>query len=83
MQLKDMRKWEVEQVSIEGSTGGAPCYSMGGQNLSCVFPYDEDVEEARQAIHDVMYPVNNTKNKTEQQQEQATKADAGEGTGSN
>ena len=65
MQLRDMRKWTIHKVSIEGSTGGAPCYSMGGENLSCVFPYDEDVEKAKQAIHDVMYPVNNTEQKNE------------------
>ena len=65
MQLNDMRRWKIHKVSIEGTTGGAPCYSMGGQNLSCVFPYDEDVEKAKQAIHDVMYPVNNTEQKNE------------------
>ena len=66
MQLRDMsRKWEVKKVNIEGSTGGAPCYSMGNENLSCVFPYEESVEEAKAAIHDIMYPVDNTQSSTE------------------
>ena len=67
MQLRDMsKKWEVKKVNIEGSTGGAPCYSMGNENLSVVFPYDESVEEAKTAIHDIMYPVDNTQNTTEE-----------------
>ena len=67
MQLSNMsKKWEVKKVNIVGSTGGAPCYSMGNQNLSCVFPTEESVEEAKSAIHDIMYPVDNTKTNTEE-----------------
>ncbi len=67
MQLGNMsKKWEVKKVNIVGSTGGAPCYSMGNQNLSCVFPTEESVEEAKSAIHDIMYPVDNTKTNTEE-----------------
>ena len=66
MQLRSMnRKWEVKKVNIVGSTGGAPCYSMGNQNLSCVFPSEESVNEAKAAIHDIMYPVDNTQSTTE------------------
>lgn len=65
MQLKDMRKWKVKKVSVVGATGGAPCFSMGGQNLSCVFPSDESVEKAKTSIHDVMYPGDNSKMNTE------------------
>ena len=66
MQLRNMsKKWEVKKVNITGSTGGAPCYSMGNQNLSCVFPTEESVEKAKSAIHDIMYPVDNTKTNTE------------------
>ena len=66
MQLSNMnKKWEVKKVNIVGSTGGAPCYSMGNQNLSVVFPYDDSVEEAKAAIHDIMYPVDNTQSSTE------------------
>lgn len=57
MQLKDMRKWTINRVNIVGPTGGAPCYSMGGRNLSCVFPTEESINEVREAIHDVMYPA--------------------------
>ncbi len=66
MQLRDMsRKWEVKKVNVVGATGGAPCYSMGYENLSVVFPSDESVDEAKAAIHDIMYPVDNTTNSTE------------------
>ena len=52
--------WKVDTVNITGGTGGAPCFSMGNQNLSCVFPSEESVEEAKTAIHDTMFPVDNT-----------------------
>ncbi|MGX8773728.1 MAG: LCP family protein [Bacillota bacterium] len=62
MQLRDMNsKWKVTKVNIVGSTGSAPCYSMGNEMLSCVFPSEESVEEAKQKIHDTMYPASNTK----------------------
>ncbi len=66
MQLRNMnKKWEVKKVNIIGTTGGAPCFSMGNENLSVVFPSDESVEEAKSAIHDIMYPVDNTQNTTD------------------
>lgn len=65
MQLSDMRKWEIETVNITGATGGAPCFSMGGQQLSVVFPSEETVNEAKEAIHDVMYPAENVKEQSE------------------
>ena len=69
MQLKDMKKWKVKTVSIEGSTGGAPCYSMGNRELSCVFPSDESVNEAKTLIHDTMYPGENVKQEKTDNQE--------------
>ena len=56
--------WTVETVNVTGATGGAPCFSMGNQQLSVVFPSEESVEEAKTAIHDVMFPVDNTMNST-------------------
>lgn len=70
MQLNDMEKWKIERVSIVGPTGGAPCFSMGGKNLSCVFPSEDTVNKAKEAIHNVMYPVDNTKSKNEQEEKQ-------------
>lgn len=61
-------KWVVNTVNVTGGTGGAPCYSMGNQNLSCVFPSQESVDECKQAIHDTMYPVDNTKKKNKEDQ---------------
>ena len=66
MQLSNMsKKWEVKKVNVDGGTGGAPCYSMGNENLSVVFPSEESVEKAKSAIHDIMYPVDNTQSSTE------------------
>ena len=59
MQLGDMKSWSIEKASITGATGGAPCYSMGGEVLSCVFPSDDSLENAKKAIHDTMYPGKN------------------------
>ena len=61
--LKNMNKtWTVKTVNITGSTGMAPCYSMGNQELSCVFPSQESVDEAKEAIHDTMFPMDNSLN---------------------
>ena len=64
MQLSDMKSWNIERANLKGSTGSAPCFSMGNENLSCVFLYDEDLENCKQAIHDVMFPVENTETTT-------------------
>lgn len=70
MQLSDMKKWKIEKVNITGPTGGAPCYSMGGQQLSCVFPSEESVNEAKKKIHDVMYPAQEeTENKNKDKEQ--------------
>ena len=70
MQLSDMKKWTIEKVNITGPTGGAPCYSMGGQQLSCVFPSEESVNEAKKKIHDVMYPAQEeTENKSKDKEQ--------------
>lgn len=71
--LKHMgRKWTVKTVNISGGTGMAPCYSMGGQNLSCVFPSEDTVLEAKEAIHDTMYPVDNTIKKNQKDEKTET-----------
>lgn len=68
--LKNMDKtWTVNTVNISGGTGMAPCYSMGGQNLSCVFPSQETVDKAKEMIHDTMYPVDNTIKKNHKDEE--------------
>ncbi|MCR5034920.1 MAG: LCP family protein, partial [Clostridia bacterium] len=63
--LRTMKtKWAVKTVNVTGGTGGAPCFSMGNQQLSVVFPSDESVEKAKTAIHDIMFPVDNTMQST-------------------
>lgn len=67
MQLNDMSKWTINKTSITGSTGGAGTYSMGmDRKLSVVFPNQETVDAAKEAIHDTMYPVDNTKKKNKE-----------------
>ncbi|MCQ2546202.1 MAG: LCP family protein [Clostridia bacterium] len=73
MQLSDMKKWNIEKVNIKGTTGGAPCYSMGGQTLSCVFPDEQTVSDTKEMIHNIMYPVDNTKTKKQQEKEKKEK----------
>ena len=64
LQLRDMKRWHIERISLKGGTGSAPCFSMGNENLSCVFLNEEELEQSKQAIHDVMYPADNTKSTT-------------------
>ena len=56
MQLEDLGTWTIEQQATTGTTGRAPCASMGGRELS-VFYVDEDSVEACSAkIQEVMNP---------------------------
>ena len=69
--------WKVHTVNIKGGTGMAPCYSMGNMELSCVFPSDESVEKAKEAIHRTMYPVDNTiQTETTTQTESTTQSES-------
>ena len=70
MQLIKMRKWTVSRTNLVGSTGSAPCFSMGNQALSCVFLDETKVEEAKERIHNTMFPVDNTQTIVEQEQEE-------------
>ncbi|MBR0127562.1 MAG: LCP family protein [Firmicutes bacterium] len=70
MQLIKMRKWTVSRTNLVGSTGSAPCFSMGNQALSCVFLDEAKVEEAKERIHNTMFPVDNTQTIVEQEQEE-------------
>ena len=45
----------------------SPCYSMGNMDLSVVYPSEETVEKAKEAIHETMYPLDNTMNKDQQE----------------
>ncbi len=58
MQLKDMdTKWTVEKYAISGDGATMGTYSMGmGRGLYVSIPKEETVEEAKERIHDVMYP---------------------------
>ena len=70
--LRTMKtKWTVKTVNVTGGTGCAPCFSMGNQQLSVVFPSDESIEKANTAIHDIMFPVDNTMQSTTKATESA------------
>lgn len=61
MQINDMSGWNIKSISIDGTTGMQPTYSMGSTNLSTVIPYEDSVKEAQEAIHALMYPADNDK----------------------
>lgn len=61
MQINDMRGWNIKSVSIDGGTGMQTTYSMGSTKLSTVIPYEDSVNEAKEAIHAVLYPAENDK----------------------
>ncbi len=50
MQLADMSPWEIQKQGIQGSTGGSPCYSLGGLNASVVYPDKDSVSEVSNRI---------------------------------
>ena len=58
MQLKDMSKWTIKTVYIDGDDSMQGTYSMGpGRPLFVSTPKQESVEAAKKEIHAVMYPV--------------------------
>ena len=59
MQINDMRGWNIKSISIDGATGMQTTYSMGSTKLSTVIPYEDSVNEAKEAIHTLMYPADN------------------------
>ena len=54
MQLNDMQPWHIVSKSLKGSTGSASCAAAGGEMLSCVFLYDEQINEAISLMNKVI-----------------------------
>lgn len=58
MQLKDMPKWKIRSISIDGDDAERGTYSMGpGKPLFVSVPKPESVEMVKKEIHAVMYPA--------------------------
>lgn len=58
MQLKDMPKWKIKTISIDGDDAEKGTYSMGpGKPLFVSIPKQESVESVKKEIHAVMYPA--------------------------
>ncbi len=49
-QLSDMKSWSVESIGVEGHGGQDFTYSMGGLPLYVMYPDENSVYEAREAI---------------------------------
>lgn len=54
MQLSGGEDWSVETLSVTGDYGYAETYSAPGQLLSVVLPDEEEVENAQEAIEEVL-----------------------------
>lgn len=62
MQLKDMNKWIIKTVSVDGDDAYRGTYSMGmGRDLFVSIPKEESVEKVKKKIHQVMYPATEVK----------------------
>lgn len=63
MQLKDMPRWKMKTISIDGDGAEKGTYSMGpGKPLYVSVPKTESVEAVRKEIHAVMYPAERGEN---------------------
>jgi LCP family protein required for cell wall assembly len=49
-QMDDMRKWQTESVSVDGTGASAPTYSMGAQKLYVMIPDQSSLDIAKQKI---------------------------------
>ncbi|MDD6229274.1 MAG: LCP family protein [Lactimicrobium massiliense] len=54
MQLSENISWDIVNYHVLGETGSSPCASAGGEYLSVVYPYDNQVEFVAQVIQDVI-----------------------------
>ena len=54
MQLSENISWNIVNYHVVGETGSSPCASAGGEYLSVVYPYDNQVEFVAQVMQDVI-----------------------------
>ena len=54
MQLSENISWDIVNYHVLGETGTSPCASAGGEYLSVVYPYDNQVEFVAQVIQNVI-----------------------------
>ncbi len=53
-QLSENISWNIVNYHVTGDTGFSSCVSAGGEELSVVYPYDDQVEFVAQVIRNVM-----------------------------
>lgn len=49
-QMDDMRKWQTESISVDGTGASASTYSMGAQKLYVMIPDESSLNTAKQKI---------------------------------
>ncbi|MGM9917948.1 MAG: LCP family protein, partial [Lactimicrobium massiliense] len=54
MQLSENISWNIVNYHVVGETGSSPCASAGGEYLSVVYPYDNQVAFVAQVMQDVI-----------------------------
>lgn len=61
MQLNDLGKWKIRTISVKGTKSYEYTYSMGMRELYVSIPVKKTVEQAKEKINSVMYPVDEEK----------------------
>ena len=61
MQLNDFGKWKIKTISVKGTKSYEYTYSMGMRELYVSIPVEKTVEQAKEKINSVMYPVDEGK----------------------
>ena len=61
-QLKDMKGWDIESISVDGTGASRRTYSYPSQNLYVMIPNEETVESAKTALAEIMNQTKETKN---------------------
>lgn len=54
MQLDDMKKWQVESISVDGNGDIRPTYSMGATSLYVMVPDQQSVDAAQEKIQEYL-----------------------------
>lgn len=65
MQLDDMSGWKVKTASVHGTGAYKTTYSMGNRELFVSIPKQESVDSAVQKMHEVMYPADDSIEKSD------------------
>ena len=53
-QLAELKHWQVESISLDGSGAMLPTYSMGSQKLYVMLPYQDTIDNAQKKIKEYL-----------------------------